>query len=202
MTTAKRGRPGYDLDSLLLVAVAVFNERGYDGTSMEDLSARLGISKSAIYHHVPSKTELLRLAVDRALDSLFAVLAEPQATDGPAIDRLEHVVRGSVRVLVAELPFVTLLLRVRGNSEVERRALQRRREFDHLVTDLVRAAAAEGDIRPDVDPALTARLLFGTVNSLIEWYRPTRSLGADDLADALVATTFDGLRREALEPTG
>lgn len=52
MTTAKRGRPGYDLDSLLRVAVAAFNERGYDGTSMEDLAARLGISKSAIYHHV------------------------------------------------------------------------------------------------------------------------------------------------------
>ena len=194
MTTAKRGRPGYDLDSLLRVAVAAFNERGYDGTSMEDLAARLGISKSAIYHHVPGKTELLRLAVDRALDSLFAVLAEPAATQGQAIDRLEHVVRGSVRVLVDELPFVTLLLRVRGNTEVERRALQRRREFDSHVTDLVRAAAAEGGIRPDVDPALTARLLFGTVNSLIEWYRPSRSLGAGDLADALVATAFDGLR--------
>jgi len=194
VTTAKRGRPGYDLDSLLRVAVAAFNERGYDGTSMEDLAARLGISKSAIYHHVPGKTELLRLAVDRALDSLFAVLAEPAATQGQAIDRLEHVVRGSVRVLVDELPFVTLLLRVRGNTEVERRALQRRREFDSHVTDLVRAAAAEGGIRPDVDPALTARLLFGTVNSLIEWYRPSRSLGAGDLADALVATAFDGLR--------
>ena len=194
MTTAKRGRPGYDLDSLLRVAVATFNERGYDGTSMEDLAARLGISKSAIYHHVPGKTELLRLAVDRALDSLFAVLAEPAATQGQAIDRLEHVVRGSVRVLVDELPFVTLLLRVRGNTEVERRALQRRREFDSHVADLVRAAVTEGGIRPDVDPALTARLLFGTVNSLIEWYRPSRSLGAGDLADALVATAFDGLR--------
>jgi AcrR family transcriptional regulator len=190
----RRGRPGHSLDSLLDVAVAVFNERGYDATSMEELAARLGVTKSAIYHHVPSKVELLRLALDRALDGLFAVTEEPGATTGPAIDRLEHVVRGSVRVLVERLPYVTLLLRVRGNSPVELEALQRRREFDRIVTDLVRAAEREGGVRPDVDPAVTSRLLFGTVNSLTEWYRPGGGLSADALADALVATTFDGLR--------
>ncbi|SFL57537.1 TetR/AcrR family transcriptional regulator [Geodermatophilus ruber] len=191
---ARRGRPGHSLDSLLDVAVAVFNERGYDATSMEELAARLGVTKSAIYHHVPSKVELLRLALDRALDALFAVTEEPGATTGPALDRLEHVVRGSVRVLTAELPFVTLLLRVRGNSPVEQAALQRRRRFDRIVTDLVRAAEEEGDVRPDVDPAVTSRLLFGAVNSLTEWYRPDGGLSPDALADALVATTFDGLR--------
>jgi AcrR family transcriptional regulator len=190
----RRGRPGHSLDSLLDVAVAVFNERGYDATSMEELAARLGVTKSAIYHHVPGKVELLRLALDRALDALFAVTAEPGAVSGRAIDRLEHVVRGSVRVLAAELPFVTLLLRVRGNSPVEQAALARRREFDRIVTDLVRAAEEEGDVRPDVDPAVTSRLLFGTVNSLTEWFRPGGTLTADDLADALVATTFEGLR--------
>lgn len=193
-TPARRGRPGHSLDSLLQVAVAVFNDRGYDATSMEELATHLGVTKSAIYHHVPSKVELLRLALDRALDGLFAVFEEPGATTGPAIDRLEHVVRGSVRVLTEKLPFVTLLLRVRGNSAVEQAALHRRREFDRRVGDLVRAAAEEGDVRPDVDPDLTSRLLFGTVNSLIEWYRPGGDLSAHDLADTLVATAFDGLR--------
>jgi AcrR family transcriptional regulator len=191
---ARRGRPGHSLESLLAVAVAVFNERGYEATSMDELALRAGITKSAIYHHVPGKEELLRLAVDRALDELFAVTREPEATIGPAIGRLEHVVRGSVRVLTAELPFVTLLLRVRGNTDVERAALQRRREFDRIVSDLVRAAEREGSVRPDVDPAVIGRLLFGTVNSLTEWYRPGGPLTADDLANALVATTFDGLR--------
>jgi AcrR family transcriptional regulator len=190
----RRGRPGHSLDSLLDIAVAVFNERGYDATSMDELATRLGVTKSAIYHHVSSKVELLRLALDRALDALFAVTEEPGATTGPAIDRLEHVVRGSVRVLTEHLPFVTLLLRVRGNSPVEEAALKRRREFDRIVTDLVRAAEEEGDVRPDVDPAVTSRLLFGSVNSLTEWYRPDGGLSADDLADALVTTTFQGLR--------
>ena len=194
MAPPRRGRPGHSLDSLLDVAVAVFNERGYDATSMDELAARLGVTKSAIYHHVPSKVELLRLALDRALDALFAVTDEAGATTGPAIDRLEHVVRGSVRVLIAELPSVTLLLRVRGNSPVEQDALERRRRFDRIVTDLVRAAEEEGDVRPDVDPAVTSRLLFGAVNSLTEWYRPGRGLDADAVADALVAITFGGLR--------
>ena len=196
MTSApvRRGRPGHSLDSLLDVAVAVFNERGYDATSMAELAIRLGVTKSTIYHHVPGKVELLRLALDRALDALSATTAEPGATTGPAIDRLEHVVRGSVRVLAADLPFVTLLLRVRGNSAVEQAALQRRREFDRVVTELVRAAVTDGDVRPDVDPAVTSRLLFGTVNSLAEWYRPGGGLSADDLADALVTTVFAGLR--------
>jgi AcrR family transcriptional regulator len=193
--TTKRGRPGYDLESLLLVAVKLFNERGYDGTSMEDLARSLGITKSAIYYHVPSKDELLRLAVDRALDGLFAVVAEVDDVPGRAIDRLEHVLRGSVAVLVERLPFVTLLLRVRGNTKVERAALARRREFDHLITDLVKQAEAEGDVREGLDPATVARLLFGMVNSLTEWYRPRRGSDHAELADTVCHMAFDGIRR-------
>ncbi len=192
---ARRGRPGYDLETLLNVAVRLFNERGYDGTSMEDLSRKLGITKSAIYYHVPSKEELLRLAVDRALDGLFAVAADVRERDGRAIGQLEDLVRGSVNLLVRELPFVTLLLRVRGNTKVERAALARRRDFDRLVSDLVTRARDEGDLRADIDPATTSRLLFGMVNSLIEWYRP-RDRGATglDIAETIVAVAFDGLR--------
>ncbi|MEY7970674.1 TetR/AcrR family transcriptional regulator [Saccharomonospora xinjiangensis] len=197
----RRGRPGYDLESLLAVAVELFNERGYDGTSMEDLSRKLGITKSAIYHHVRSKEELLRLAVNRGLDGLFAEVAALDAVEGKAIDKLEHLVRASVGVLVEQLPFVTLLLRVRGNSQVERDALARRREFDQIVTDLVSKAAADGDLRPDVDPATSARLLFGMVNSLVEWYRPRRGVGADALADAVATVAFDGLRIRADDAT-
>ncbi|SOE02530.1 transcriptional regulator, TetR family [Blastococcus haudaquaticus] len=190
----RRGRPGHSLDSLLAVAVDAFIERGFEATSMDELAGRLGVTKSAIYHHVPRKDELLRLALDRALDGLFAVVREPGAVTGPAIDRLEHVVRGSVRVLTSELPFVTLLLRVRGNSDVERAALERRREFDRVVTGLVRLAATEGSVRDDVPPGVVARLLFGTVNSLTEWYRPDGRLSAEAVADAVIATAFSGLR--------
>ncbi len=195
----RRGRPGYDLEAVLRVAVEVFNERGYDGASMEDLSKRLGIAKSGIYHHVAGKEELLRLALDRALDGLWEAAERAQRGNAPAIVRLEQLVRDAVGVLDARLPYVTLLLRVRGNTETERAALKRRRAFDALVASLVEEAERDGDIRRDIDPKLTARLLFGTVNSLVEWYRPTSpglkgSANATSLADAVCAITFDGLR--------
>ncbi|MFE0509231.1 TetR/AcrR family transcriptional regulator, partial [Streptomyces sp. NPDC058964] len=109
MTTAKRDT--YTPETLLSVAVQVFNERGYDGTSMEHLSRAAGISKSSIYHHVTGKEELLRRAVSRALDELFGILDEEHARVGSAAERLEYVVRRMVEVLMAELPYVTLLLR-------------------------------------------------------------------------------------------
>lgn len=191
---ARRGRPGHHLESVLSGAVRVFNERGYDGTSMEDLSRELGITKSAIYHHVVGKEELLRLGVNRALDGLFAVLEEVKAVEGTALHRLELLVHNSVLLLIDELPFVTLLLRVRGNTKIERKALARRREFDALVTEMVEQARDEGHLRADVVPAITARLLFGMVNSVVEWYRPRRGDNPQELADIIVAVSFDGLR--------
>jgi AcrR family transcriptional regulator len=163
---------------------------------MDDLARVLGLSKSALYHHVAGKEELLRLATDRALDGLTAVVEEAAAHDGRAIDRLELLVRRSVAVLTDELPFVTLLLRVHGNTATQRRAIRRRREIDTAVAELVAKAVSDGDVRSDVDPQLTARLLFGMVNSLVEWYRPTRGGdGAAGLADAVCAIAFTGLRR-------
>jgi len=197
-TAAKRrGRPGYDQQSVLEISVRVFNERGFEATSMGVLADSLGISKSAIYHHVASKGDLLRLALDRALDGLEGVLADPGASEGPAVDRLEHVLRRTVDVMVQELPYVTLLLRLRGNTEVERDAMTRRRAFSARVTTLVKAAGAEGSMRGDIDPGTTSRLLFGTINSIVDWYRPGGAITAQKLADDLIAMSFDGLRLPA-----
>jgi AcrR family transcriptional regulator len=187
--------PRYDAESLVAVAAAVFTERGYDGTSMEDLARAAGITKSAFYHHVASKEELLRRCLDRGLDGLFAVLERAEADSGPAMAVLERVLRGSIGVLVEELPYVTLLLRVRGNTEIERSAVARRREFDHRVAELVAAAARGGDLPEGIDPELCARLLFGMINSVTEWYSPAGELDADALADAVVILALYGLRR-------
>lgn len=194
-------RDSHSVQSLLSVAVEVFNVRGYDGTSMEDLAKAAGITKSSIYHHVSGKEELLRLSVTRALDGLFAVLDEPAAREGAAVARLEHVVRRTCLELVSNLPHVTLLLRVRGNTAAERDALARRREFDHRVAELVAAAIDEGDLRAGLDPRLTARLIFGLVNSITEWYRPQPAESESEsgseaaaLAEAVAGLVFDGLR--------
>ena len=203
-TTFRKGngridRAPYDLDTVLDIAVATFNERGYEATSISVLAERLGTSKSALYYHVSGKEELLRRALDRALDGLEAVVEASASRPGTAADRLEFVLRGAVRVLVEELPYVTLLLRVRGNTDVERDAIRRRREFDHRVSELLKQAVADGDLRGDVDVRLATRLLFGMINSIVEWYRPSRAnrggaATSDEVAEAVVRVAFAGLR--------
>ena len=191
----RRGRPGHDQATVLKRAVDLFNRQGYDATSMGDLAAELGFTKSAIYHHVPSKSHLLKEALDEALDNLSAVLDRADGQPGSAYDRLRGAVRGSIEVLVEHLPAVTLLLRVRGNGEVEQDALRRRRVIDDRLADLARAAVAEGAIRDDLDPYLISRLLFGMVNSLVEWVRPDGRYDAHQLAEAVGGVAFDGLTR-------
>ena len=192
--TMRRGRPGYDQQGILDVAVAAFNQYGYDATSMGVLADRLGLSKSAIYHHFASKDEILDRALDAALGALEGVLSEADAATGRAADRLDLVLRGAVHVLVDKLPYVTLLLRVRGNTEVERRALARRRAVDKTVTALVSEAQAEGSLRSDIDASVVSRLAFGMINSIVEWYRAGGREDADRLADDVVAVVLDGLR--------
>jgi len=195
--TLRRGRPGYDQQGILDVAVAAFNQFGYDATSMGVLADRLGLSKSAIYHHFASKDEILDRALDAALGALEGVVSEADAATGRAADRLDLVLRGAVHVLVEKLPYVTLLLRVRGNTEIERRALARRRAFDKTVTALVSEAQAEGSLRSDIDASVVSRLAFGMINSIVEWYRPGGREDADRLADDVVAVVLDGLRMPA-----
>ena len=185
-------RPAQGPGSLLEIAVGEFNTRGYDATSMEDLSRAAGITKSSFYHHFSGKEALLRAALERAIDGLFGILDEPGALEGTPVQRLRHIVRGQVAVLTADLPYVTLLLRVRGNTETERWALDRRRAFDARVAAIVREAAEQGELRAEVDPALAARLLSGLVNSVAEWYRPGRP-GAAGLPDEVTRAAFAGI---------
>jgi len=192
--TPRRGRPGYDQETVLRRAIDLFNRQGYDATSIGDLARELGLTKSAIYHHVASKEALLSAALDEALDGLTAAIdAATRTTGASAYDRLRATVQESVRILVDHLPAVTLLLRVRGNSEVELAALKRRRVLDDKLAGLVAEAVDEGALRADIPPELISRLLFGTVNSLVEWYRAGGPFDTEMVSRSIASMAFDGL---------
>lgn len=191
-----RGRPArYTRDGLLDLVVGVFNERGYEAASMEDLAKASGLTKSTFYHHVSGKEELLGMAVDRALDALSAALDATIDGGGRPAEQLESAIRRTTEVLMAELPYVTLLLRVRGNTAVERDAVARRRAIDARLASLVTSAADAEEIRGDIDPRLVSRLLFGMVNSITQWYRPDkRGASRRVTVDAVVSLAMEGLK--------
>ncbi|HUA08026.1 MAG TPA: TetR/AcrR family transcriptional regulator [Candidatus Acidoferrales bacterium] len=193
-------RRPYDIDSLTDVAFRIFAERGFDAASMEDVARAAGITKASIYHHVPSKEALLARGLDRALSALFGVLDEPAARNGAARERLVQIVRRVAEITISMRAEVSVLFRVRGNSKTERDAMERRRAFDALVTELVREAQAAGDVRADIEAALIVRLVFGTSNSVVEWYRPGGRTSAAAIAAAVEAIVFRGI--DAPPPRG
>ena len=185
-------RKPYDIDTLTDVALRVFAERGYDGASMDDVARAAGITKASIYHHVSGKEALLDRGLTRALDALFAVLEEPQALEGRALARLRHITGRVAEITLRMLPELTVLVRVRGSSKSERAALERRRSFDRVVTELIAQAQRDGDVRPELEPRLVARLVFGMSNSVVEWYR-SGALTSEAIAGAIVALAFEGI---------
>lgn len=193
-TPARRGRPGYDRQTLVDLCVKVFNRHGYEATSMGMLADELGISKSAIYHHVKTKEEILESALTEALDGLEAAMEEAEQTDGSARAQIEAVITGAIQVLIEKQPSVTLLLRLRGNSEVEAQALARRRSLTTRLASLIGEAQAEGSVRETTSPMILARLVFGTINSLVDWYAAEKSAGAEQTAAVLIDLIFNGIK--------
>jgi AcrR family transcriptional regulator len=186
-------RRPYDIDSVTDVAFRIFAERGFDAASMEDVARAAGITKASIYHHVPSKEALLARGLNRALSALFGVLEEPATQRGTSWEILAHIVRRVAEITMSMQAEVSVLFRVRGNSETERAAMERRRNFDHRVADLVREAQADNYVRADIDPGLLVRLVFGMSNSLVEWYRPDGRMPASAIAEAVEKIVFQGV---------
>ncbi len=186
-------RKSLDRDALCDIAFRVFAERGYDGASMDDVARAAGITKASIYHHVAGKEALLARGLDRALVALSAILEEPRANDGRAVDRLRHIVRRVAETTTQLLPELAVLFRVRGNSLTERDAIVRRRAFDDRIALLMSEAIAAGEVRTMVPPRLATRLLFGMSNSIVEWYKQDPLRDPAQVVNAVVALAFAGL---------
>ena len=190
----RRGRPGYDRSTLMAVCVDVFNRHGYDATSMGMLAKHLGISKSAIYHHVESKEAILEQALDDALGALEAAFDEVEASEGDAGERVEAAVRSTLRVLADHMPQVTLLLRLRGNSDVELHAMERRRSITRRLGALLEVGQAEGTVRDDITPRNLARLTLGMINSIVDWFRPDGPHTVEDMVRSVAGVVLTGVR--------
>jgi len=194
-TTPRPAQDAHSIESLTQISIDLFMRRGYEGTSVEEIASAAGITKSAIYYHVSSKEELLRRAISSAVSQLFNILGQPGARDGTPMQRLEHIVRQLVEIEIGYLKEIALLLRVRGTTETELWALEQRREFDRHVRALIVEAQRAGEVRDDFDALAIARLMFGMLNWIPEWYHERHVIAPAVLVEAAVALVFDGIRK-------
>jgi AcrR family transcriptional regulator len=185
-------REPYDAQALAEIAMTVFAERGYEGSSLEDIARAAGIAKSSIYHHVPSKEELLSLGLQRGFHGLFKVVDETMARDEPALARLRYLVSRCVEGAIVDRAGVMVLLTLKGSTETEVWARAELERFQLALQGLVRKAIRDGDLRDTVDPADAVRLLMGMVTSLTTWFA-VEDLDLDRLQRAIDTIAFEGV---------
>lgn len=173
-------------------ATDLFLRNGYEATGVGAIAAELGITKAAIYHHVPSKETLLNSAIDAALEALDEVIARCRQLDAPAGEKVRFLARGTAIALCQQPKNVALLLRLRGNTPAQLQALERRRAYTAYTQELLGLCAAEGSLNPDINPAVGSRILFGAINSTVEWYDPQGAMSPEELANTIELILLNG----------
>lgn len=196
--TTARPRTGVGVEVITTVALELFNDSGYDGTSMEQIASRLGVTKAALYYHVPGgKEEILRHAIQRVMDPLWLSLQEPGAVEGTAFERLTHVLGRQVELILQGMPDIAYFLHPKAHHPLSSEVRARRRSYDGAVQDLLDSAIDEGAIRRDVDARLMLRLVVGMIYSMNEWYQPTGRLAVDEIRGAVLAVLLTGVAPES-----
>ena len=188
-------------DAVLHVAAQMFNERGFHATSLDDIAARLNVTKPTLYYYVKNKDAILLACVKKGLDMTLEGIDASRAAGGNAIDQLRACMRTYAEVVTQ--PFGMCLIRV-GDEQVppeSRKELRRLKsaidqEFRRLVADGV----AEGSIQP-CDPKMTAFVIAGALSWIGRWYQPDGEYTPEQVAQQCIATLCDGVLRRPADST-
>ena len=167
------GRPkSFDVDEALLSAVELFWQQGYDGTSVADLCARLGLSKASLYATFGSKRELYIRALDRYMvGGLGPTAPQMLARPGSPLAAVRALVDSYATALDQERPRGCLVVNATvqcppSDDEIAQRLEQNRAATElALVSALVRAREL-GEIPTDKDPAALAQFLLVVFNGM------------------------------------
>ena len=189
-----RGRAaGYDEQRVLILAhaAALFAQRGYPGTSMNQVAEACGLSKATLYHYYRDKYALLVSIAEGHVDKLRALVDEVLAQGLAPEPRLHTLIRRIVeeyagardahRVLTEDVRFLE--------------PADRDRILGHERAVVAGFALAVAELRPELAQAALATpmtmLLFGMVNWMFTWLRPDGAVDHHALAP-MVADLFMG----------
>ena len=185
-------------NAVLQAAAQLFNERGFHATSLDDIAARLNVTKPTLYYYVKNKDEILLQCVGKGLALMLEGIDASRAAGGKAIDQLMTCMQVYARIVTMD--FGMCLIRV-GDEQVppeSRKELRRLKSaIDQEFRRLVAEGVAEGSIQP-CDPKITAFVIAGALSWIGRWYQPGGEYTAEQVAQQCIATLCDGvLRRPA-----
>jgi len=173
----------YKRERILEEAVKLFYERGFTGTTLDDIAAELGVTKPFIYTHFRGKVELLAALCKPTIEMALAAVANAAARTGTPTDRLRIAITDFTKVVLQRQPNIAIYFREEKNLSPEALAEINvlRRQFDHLLSDLLIEGSAKGEFEID-DYSLAALALGGMISWAYTWYRPSGRLTIEETA--------------------
>lgn len=182
------------LDQLLMTASQLFNRRGVDGVSLDDVGAALGATKGAVYHYLENKTDLVVRCYRRAFD-LYEAFADATLAASPS--GLERGLIGVWLNVQAHTSGLSPLIEMAGADALPaaagREITRRARALQLRFLGWAQQGAAQGDSRPGLDFDALAQIGAGTFQWLPKWLEPADPRGRGAIADEITRLFIAGL---------
>jgi AcrR family transcriptional regulator len=181
---------------ILRTAARLFQQRGYDATSMNDVAAALKLSKGGLYHHFQSKDEMLFHIMSHAMDiteeRVIKVVRGIQT--GPE-ERLRTLIRLHIEVVLSVRDReITVMLHENHPlpPSLRKQINARKKDYIHFVEGLIGDVQKARGSRGTVTPRAAALALLGMINWIYQWYKPEGRLQAQDLIPQYTELFFAG----------
>src|SRR5580658_9624229 len=181
-------------DAVVRAAAREFNRKGYHNTSLDDIAARLEVTKPTVYYYVTSKEQLLFQCFVAGVERIRAAFRDVRQLQLPARERLNAVLRRYGEAVASEFGWCMVRAEEQDLSPAMSRHIKAlKSEIDHGIRRLIREGVQDGSIHP-CDPKMTAFALAGALNWIAYWYREDQSLTGVQIAAAFLAIFESGLR--------
>jgi AcrR family transcriptional regulator len=195
----RTGSPKKREQEIIDAAAEIFHRQGYSDTSVQNVADAVGILKGSLYYYIDSKDDLLYRVLLEVHDAAHTILEEVVAMDNLSpLEKLDAYVRLHVEYNTRNLTKIAVYYHDYKLLAPERRAEIRRQRklYEDFVLSLVTLAQLQGEVAPDLDPAVLSYCLFGALNSVYTWYRPGGKVSTEQLADTLARFVLAGVRTD------
>jgi AcrR family transcriptional regulator len=170
---------------VIATAAKLFAERGYQATSMSDLTEATGLAAGGLYHYIESKEELLILICDELLEPLLERAREIVATDAAPADQLRALLHAWLEQIASHCDHMLVFAQERHVIEREpqwRQVRAQRKAFEQLLDDVLARGERDGSMC-FADRAFILLTLLGMVNYTPQWLNPRGRLTPEQIAD-------------------